>query len=131
MSERDERFADEPDDAVYRIIDAALRHDPGYALPPGFADRATLAALKPRRRFDWFEQLLVPALITPVIVYMRTFLGDTINSLLPRYSDAIMTVVHTLPKFPIDDVLFAAFALLLSAGFDRWLRWRHRQHVAS
>ena len=122
------------DDAAYRIVDAALREDPGYVLPAGFPDRVALQALKPqRRRFDWFEHLLLPLLIAPVVVYLESVAGDMLRALVPSAGDLALRIVNAVPRLSIDGLVYAAGGMLLSAVADRVLgrRFALRPRVGS
>jgi hypothetical protein len=116
---------------AYHIIDAALREDPGYVLPAGFPDRATLRALQQRRRFDWFEHLLLPLLIAPVAVYVESLAGDLLRSVVPSVSDLVLRIVNAVPRLSIDGLLYAAGGMLLSGVADRLLGRRYRRARAT
>jgi hypothetical protein len=118
------------DDVAYRMIDAALREDPGYVLPAGFPDRVALQALKPqRRRFDWFEHLVIPLLIAPVVVYVESIAGDMLRAMLPSVSELVLRIMNAVPRLSIDGLVYAAGGMVLSAMADRLLGRRYGQRA--
>ena len=74
MMERDEEIQDaldrgiaraaaDPDEAAYQLVFAALREDPGFALPQDFADTMAARLMPARVRASPYERYVLPVLM--------------------------------------------------------------------
>ena len=112
------------DDAAFDVVDAALREDPGFELPAGFADRVTLRAFQTRRRFDLFEHLLLPLLLAAPIIYLQSLLTGVLQSVLPEVGELLLRILAVFPRLSIDGLIYAGTSVLFTAIADRFVRRR-------
>jgi hypothetical protein len=123
LSENDGRVPD-LDDRAYSLVDAALREDPGFVLPPGFAARVALRAVPPRRLFHWFEYVIVPALLALPIFVLPTVMGIAVQGMLAGVAGTLVRAFSLFPRFSVDGLIYAGFSLAFTAVADRLLRRR-------
>jgi hypothetical protein len=110
-------------------VDAALREDPGFTLPPGFADRVALGVLQSRRRFHWFEHVILPMLLVLPIFFLFGAMGSAEEGLRSGVQGTLLHALALFPKLPVDGVLYAGACLLFSAAADRVLGRRMRERT--
>jgi hypothetical protein len=63
LDRRAARAAPKADEAAYQVVFAALREDPGFALPQDFADAMTARLMPARVRASPFERYVLPVLM--------------------------------------------------------------------
>lgn len=108
--------------AAYRLVYEALADDPGYALPPGFAEEVVVRVTARRKRFPWFEAVVTPALLAAAAaLYVPPAVAAWIGALQQPDSGA-RAVLGAIEAGRPDLVLGAILVLALLAVADRWLR---------
>jgi hypothetical protein len=111
-------------DAASRMVDDALREPIGYSLPAGFADRVALRARKQRKRFDWFENVVVPVLLAAPVFYLQDVLSGVLQKFMPGVGDSLLRVLDLIPRLSIDGIVYAVGGVLFSGVADRLMRRR-------
>jgi hypothetical protein len=97
MMERDEeiqdaldrgaaRAAPDADEAAYQVVFAALREDPGFALPQDFAEAMTARLMPPRVRASPFERYVLPVLMLAACAMGVPTVLDVLGGALGRVS---------------------------------------------
>jgi hypothetical protein len=115
---------DREEDAAYALVSAALREDPGFELSAGFPDRVALRAFQSRRRFDWFEHVVLPLLLAAPILYLQSSIAGVMQKVLPGVGDLVLRVLSLFPRLSLDGLVYAGASLLFSAVADRLVRRR-------
>ena len=119
----DDNRDDVAPDALDRLIDAALREDPGYTLPSDFSARVARRALPPRS-FDWPAHVLFPSALLLTTVYGAIVLPGRLGPALSRLGATLDQFGGIVPDFALRPLPYAVLAVALTAIVDRWVSAR-------
>lgn len=119
------------DDWGSRLVELALREDPGFRLDPGFADRVAQRVSGVREEFAWFENMAVAVLFMATLLLALPVAVGYVRPILASIVPATASVLAPWESVRWDLLLGAGGALLLVALAEKFAAPRLRHLLPS
>ena len=119
------------DDWGSRLVESALREDPGLRLDPGFADRVVQRVSGVREEFAWFENMAVAVLFMATLLLALPIAVGYVRPILASIVPATANVLAPWESLRWDLLLGAGGALLLVAVVEKFAAPRLRHLLPS
>lgn len=119
---------DDPEAAAYELVYATLNEEPEGDLPDNFAEQVTeRVGLTPEPAIGWIEGVLVLLIIAGAGAGL-VWMPPTVAGLQQSLGELLMAIQDVSTAVRLDVILASLLVLLLTLGFDAFLRYVRPGH---
>lgn len=116
-------------DGGLRLVEAALREDPGFRLDPGFADRVAHRALGVRHEIPWLENAAVVLLFVGTLWLSFSLVAGYVLPIMTRVLSAAGSALAPWEAVRWDLLLGAACVLTIVGMAEKFAAPRPRRRL--